>query len=169
VELLPVDLCQPAGLTLGPRNDLLLGCSVIFDTAGAAWSASDAKAAAPTQIIMDADSGQIDATVQGVGGSDEVWFNSGDGHYYTASRANPLGPVLGVIDAERRTLIQLVPTINVAAGIAPNPVHPAGTAHSVAVNPNNNHIFVPLPANNAFPNCLTGCIAVYGSSKEDDN
>jgi len=169
VELLQVDLCQPAGLTLGPRNDLLLGCSVIFDTAGAAWSASDTKAAAPTQIIMDADSGQIDATVQGVGGSDEVWFNSGDGHYYTASRANPLGPVLGVIDAERRTLIQLVPTINVAAGTAPNPVHPAGTAHSVAVNPNNNHIFVPLPANNAFPNCLTGCIAVYGTSKEDDN
>jgi len=23
---------------------------------------------------------------------------------------------------------------------------------------------VPLPANNVFPNCLTGCVAVYGTS-----
>src|SRR5258707_307019 len=163
VELLPVDLCQPAGLTLGPRNDLLLGCSVIFDTAGAAWSASDTKAAAPTQIIMDADTGQIDATVSGVGGSDEVWFNSGDGRYYTASRNNPLGPVLGVIDAERRTLIQLVPTINVAAGTAPNPVHPGGAADSGARHPHPNHIFVALAANKALPPHPTRWIAVFWS------
>jgi hypothetical protein len=39
----------------------------------------------------------------------------------------------------------------------------------VAVNPNNNQIFVPLAANNVFPNCLTGCIAVYGTSMEDDH
>jgi hypothetical protein len=39
--------------------------------------------------------------------------------------------------------------------------HPAGTAHSVAADANNNNIFVPLPANNVYPNCLTGCIAVF--------
>jgi hypothetical protein len=35
-------------------------------------------------------------------------------------------------------------------------------AHSVAVDASNNLIFVPMGANNVYPNCLTGCIAVYG-------
>jgi hypothetical protein len=68
-----------------------------------------------------------------------------------------------VIDAEDPTLIQLVPTYNVPAG----PGHPAGTAHSVAVNAGNNRVFVPLAANNAFPNCLTGCIAVFAGASEE--
>ena len=163
----PVDFCQPAGLTQGPRQNLLVGCSVIFDTAGAAWSASDANTAAPIQVIIDARTGQIVEKVPRVGGSDEVWFNEGDGNYYTASRANPSGPVLGVIDASTQTLLQVVPTLNVAAVAG---VHPAGTAHSVAVNPHNNHAFVPLPANNVFEDCLTGCIAVFGApgGRHDD-
>jgi hypothetical protein len=166
-----VDFCQPAGLALGPRQNLLLGCSVIFDTAGQAWSASDANTAAPIQVLMDARTGDVLKMVAGVGGSDEVWFNDGDGRYYTASRAQPGGPVLGVIDASSKTLVQVVPTINVAAVAG---VHPAGTAHSVAVNPVNNHAFVPLPANNVFPNCLNGCIAVFaapgnGKGNDDDN
>jgi hypothetical protein len=39
--------------------------------------------------------------------------------------------------------------------------HPASTAHSVAADASNNRIFVPLGANNVFPDCLTGCIAVF--------
>jgi hypothetical protein len=163
-KMLPVGFCQPAGLALGPRQDLLLGCSVIFDTANAAWSATDANSAAPAQVIMDAKTGAIDSRVSGVGGSDEVWFNPGDGRYYTASRNNPAGPVLGVIDAEDQRLVQVVPTFNTPA-TAPTP---RGTAHSVTANPRNNHIFVALPANNVFPKCLTGCIAVYGTSADDD-
>lgn len=72
--------------------------------------------------------------------------------------------VLGVIDATDEELLQLVPTYNVAAGKG----FPAGTAHSVAVDAKNNHIFVPLAANNVFPNCLTGCIAVYWHGDEDE-
>jgi hypothetical protein len=34
----------------------------------------------------------------------------------------------------------------------------------VAANAETNHVFVPLAANNVFPDCLTGCIAVYGRS-----
>ena len=125
-----VHFCQPAGLTLGPRNDLLLGCSVIFNTANTAWTGlTDPNPAAPSQVIMDARTGKIDATVAGVGGSDEVWFNAGDGRYYTASRANPgavpnganppTSPVLGVIDADSQRLVQTVPTFN-----TPNPTSP---------------------------------------------
>ena len=155
-----VDFCQPAGLTLRPHQNLLLGCSVVFDTAGGAWTASDPNTAAPIQVVMDARTGSVLKVVAGVGGSDEVWFNSGDGRYYTASRNQPGGPVLGVIDAQSQMLVQVVPTVNVAAVTG---VHPAGTAHSVAVNPVNNKAFVPLPANNVFPNCLNGCIAVFAA------
>src|SRR5205823_4846854 len=44
--LFPVQFCQPAGLALGPNQNLLLGCSVVFDTAGEVWSASGANTAA---------------------------------------------------------------------------------------------------------------------------
>lgn len=160
--LFPVKFCQPAGLTLGPNQDLLIGCSQVFnDTAGSA---------APTQIIMDARNGSIDRVVAGVGGSDEVWFNRGDGRYYTASRNNPTGPVLGVINAKRQSLVQIVPTVNAAGNAVSDPTvrFPAGTAHSVAVNPHNNHALVPLPANKVVPNCQNGCIGVYGTESNND-
>src|SRR5438034_985779 len=162
--LFSVDFCQPAGLTLGPHQDLLVGCSVVFDTIGHAWSPSDTNPAVPVQVVLDAKTGAIDKRVAGVGGSDEVWFNSGDRRYYTASRADPLGPVLGVIDAENQRLIQRVPTFNTPST---SPA-PRGTAHSVAVNPHNNHVFVPLPANKIPTSiCTNGCVAVFGPPDDD--
>jgi hypothetical protein len=177
----PVEHCSPAGLTLGPRHELLVGCNTVFDTAGNVWSPAGIVTAAPKNVILNVKTGST-TDVPGVGPGDEVWFNSGDGNYYATGSGSPLRPTpaaaaqgaapLGVIDAEDRNLIQLVPTFNVpAVGTGNNSTqHPAGTAHSVAVNAANNHVFVPLAANNAFPGCLTGCIAVFGrsSSKEDD-
>ncbi len=168
--LFPVKNCQPAGLTVGPKQDLLLGCSVTFDTAGDAWSLANpltkptATTAAPVSIIMDAKNGSIDRTVKGITGNDEVWFNPGDGRYYLAARAQPGGPVLGVIDAKSQKLLQLVPTVNQATTPSASPQ--AGSAHSVAADPHNNHAFVPLPTNNVFPNCLNGCVAVFGEPKQ---
>ena len=102
-----------------------------------------------------------------------MWFNPGDGRYYTASRENPgavliagntpASPVLGVIDAESQTLTQVVPTFDTPASSSA----PRGSAHSVAVDSHNNHAFVPLPANNVFPNCLHGCFAVFGAPRGD--
>ncbi len=120
----------------------------------------------------------------GRGVGDEVWYNPGDDHYYAVLSGGPLAPsfivqapgaaaqgpaTLGVIHASRQTLDQLVPTFNVPA-ITTGPAagqHPAGTAHSVAVDAANNHALVPLAANNVYPDCLKGCIAVYG--RRDDN
>ena len=159
----PVRRCQPAGLTVGPHNDLLIGCSETFTANnGPRWNpASPTPNPTPKQVIMRARTGDT-TDVPGVGGSDEVWFNNG--LYYTASRNNPEGPVLGVIDAESKKLIQVVPTV--APGAA------GGTAHSVAVDSHNNHAFVPLPANNRINGCANGCIAVYGvpngEASEDD-
>jgi hypothetical protein len=167
-----VKFCQPAGLTLGPNQDLLLGCSVVFDTAGNPWTRDPtglAPTAKPESVIMDARNGSIDKRVQGVGGNDEVWYNPGDGRYYLAARNQPGGsstpgkenfsPVLGIIDAKTMTLDQVVPTVN----------QPPGSAHSVAVNPHNNHAFVPFPANNVAPDCKNGCIAVFGAPRGRDD
>src|ERR1700730_7063555 len=179
----PIQFCQPAGLTVGPNVDLLVGCNTVFDTGGGVWDPTKNVTAAPLQVIIDARTGSIDAIVAGVGAGDEVWFNSGDGNYYTASSTSPLRPtevvgatpltaqgaaILGVIGARDKALKQLVPTFNVPAVTTGPLAHAAGTAHSVAANAKNNHVFVPLPANNVFPNCLTGCIAVYGTPARMD-
>ncbi|PYM91296.1 MAG: hypothetical protein DME04_19295, partial [Candidatus Rokuibacteriota bacterium] len=110
----------------------------------------------------------------------EVWFNRGDGKYYVTGSGSPLRPTLssaaqgstplGVIDAEDKTLVQLVPTFNVPAVGTGNSStqHPAGNAHSVAANAANNYVFVPLGANNVFPGCLTGCVAVFARPSKEE-
>jgi hypothetical protein len=183
-----VMFCSPAGLTKGPNNDALIGCNTVFDTVGKPWNAIDTNTAAPIQVILNVKTGN-QSVVAGVGVGDEVWYNKGDNNYYTASSTSPLRPldtvpsppvppltaqgaaILGVIDAKDQEVLQLVPTFNTPQ-VPPPPgtpiVRPAGTAHSVAADAKNNHIFVPLPANNVFPNCLTGCIAVYWHGDEDN-
>jgi len=193
-----VKFCSPAGLALGPSEDLLVGCNTIWDTAGAKWTTNadrDTGTAAPQLVILDAKTGGITANVRGAGVGDEVWFNKGDNHYYAASSGSNLAPnaitparppngtalaapvltaqgaaTLDVIDALSETLDQRVPTLNVPATVAPdtNP-HPAATAHSVAADAFTNHVFVPIGANNAVPNCLTGCITIYARSDPDSD
>jgi len=171
--------CSPAGLALNPNNHtLLVGCSVVFDTAGSPWSGTDALTAAPTFQIIGTD-GFIQAIIPGAGPSDEVWYNGGDNHFYTGSSGSPLAPsvvvkggvavsqgaaILGVLDGTSQRADQLVPTFNVPAVTGK---HPAGTAHSVAANENNNWVLVPLAADNVYPGCLTGCVAVYGRKDVD--
>lgn len=194
----PVDFCSPAGLALGPHDDLLVGCNTIFDETGAKWTTNadrDTKTAAPQLVILDAKTGVIEANVAGAGVGDEVWFNKGDNHYYAAASGSNLAPnaitpprsplgtatsapvltaqgaaTLDVIDAFSNTLDQRVPTLNVPAVTAAQGgvnVHPAGTAHSVAAYSETNHVFVPIAANNAVPNCLKGCITIYGRYDPD--
>ncbi len=185
--------CSPAGLALGPYDDLLVGCNTIWDTTGALWTGhADQRTAtaAPQLVIIDAKTGKVTTNVLGAGVGDEVWFNKGDNHYYAASSGSNLAPnalfparppvgtatpapvnisqgaaTLDVIDALSETLDQRVPTLNVPADPAGS--HPAGTAHSVAADASTNHVFVPIAANNAVPNCLTGCITINGRYDPD--
>jgi hypothetical protein len=190
----PVTFCSPAGLALGPNENLLVGCNTIWDTAGGLWTGNadvDTHTAAPQLVILDATTGSILANVLGAGVGDEVWFNAGNNHYYAAASGSNLAPnaivpprpptpslnaqgaaTLDVIDALSRTLDQRVPTLNVPQSPPPPAaptVHPAGTAHSVAASSGTNHVFVPIAANNAVPNCLTGCVTIYGSDDPDSD
>jgi hypothetical protein len=165
----PISHCSPAGLSKGPDHDFLVGCNLVFDTAGNVWDPAGPHTAAPILVILDVSTG-TSVNVPGVGAGDEVWFNSGDGNYYATGSGSPLRPLpaatakgstpLGVIDAKDQLLLQLVPTYNVPTVTGPG-AHPASTAHSVAADASNNRIFVPLGANTAFFDCLTGCIAVF--------
>ena len=176
----PINYCQPAGLTLGPNGDLLVGCNTVFDTSGNACSAvvpAPSTTAKPATCTGTANpqvavcnpvrgcTGNALVAIPGVGGGDEIWFNRGDGNYYVTAGNNPLGPSVGVVgsntSAQPNKLIQLVPSLPPVPAVAN--VHGAGTVHSVAASAGNNHVYVPLPANTAYANCAQGCIAVYGA------
>src|SRR6516164_2563970 len=192
----PITFCSPAGLALGPNEDLLVGCNTIWAEDGSLWTGRadlNTDTAAPQLVILDAKTGTITANITGAGVGDEVWFNKGDNHYYGAASGSNLAPnaitparapngvattapvltaqgaaTLDVVDAVSETLDQRVPTLNVPAVLAPAPnPHPAGTAHSVAADGVTGNVFVPIGANNAVPNCLTGCITIYGRRDPD--
>jgi hypothetical protein len=130
----PVSECQPAGLTVGPDEQLCIGCSAAAVTAGFA----------PRTLVMDLRTGSILATVLQAGGSDEVWYNSGDGNYYLAAAGMTGGPVLGVINADGLEWIENVPT--------------GANAHSVAADWRTNRVFVPVTPESDSPQ---GGIAVF--------
>jgi hypothetical protein len=180
----PINFCQPAGLTVGPNDDLLVGCNTVFDTSGnactavvpapnpagtpAAHPATCTGIAFPQAAIcnpLKGCTGNGLVSVPGVGGGDEVWFNSGDRNYYVTSGNNPIGPTFGVVASVVNNLTQLVPTLPPVPATNPTtpPGHSAGTVHSIAASSANNHVYVPLPANTSYPNCAQGCIAVFSA------
>ncbi|TAN05711.1 MAG: cytochrome C nitrite reductase [Rhodanobacteraceae bacterium] len=138
VEMIHVSQCMPAGLALGPGDHLLVGCS------------DDAVAAgfAPRSLIVDLHARKVVKTIRQVGGSDEVWYDAGAGRYYLAAVANTHGPVLGVIDARNDAWLKNLPT--------------GGDAHSVAADPHNGRVFVPITANDTIKGCSNGCVEVFG-------
>ena len=184
----PINYMQPAGLTVGPNGDLLVGANSVFDTSGkkctavvpapgtGAAPATCTGIAFPQEAICNPGKGCTGnslVSVPGVGGGDEVWFNSGDGNYYVTAGNDPVGPVFGVIgsgvNTPPNTLTQLVPTLPpVPAVTTGTNKHSAGTVHSVAASAANNHVYVPLPANTSYSDqsgntCVQGCIAVFSA------
>jgi hypothetical protein len=140
INSFPIPNCMPTSINVGPGTDVFVGCAD-----------HDGRAFAPSSVIINGTTGAILKVINDVGFVDQTWYNPGDNKYYTASRDMPTGPVLGVIDAGTRQWLINVPT--------------NGNAHSVAVDPKSNHIYVPLPSGG--PNCETlaadGCVGVYAS------
>ena len=89
--------CFPHGLALGPRQNLLLGCS-----------GDGATGTQMISIIMKATNGKVLKTFNQAGGSDEVYYDKGNNTYFLAMSSwtssgktgtgNPT-PSLGIIDA----------------------------------------------------------------------
>jgi hypothetical protein len=169
--VIPLPACGPNGATVGVDDNLLLGCT---------------PANYPPQtttLVINAKT-HNSAAVNGITGSDEVFFNKGDNRYYLgASRAiKPptstlgSGAVLGVVSGSS-VLIETIPS--------------SSGSHSVAADSKRNLIFVPeiysRPAGAVPPGDANtvgggpttvgslvcggadGCIAVYKHKVEDDD
>jgi hypothetical protein len=134
--------CDPTGLALGPGTDIAVGCR-------------EATTGAPLLVqIMNRATGQILASPN-AGGGDQIEYNPGTNHYYNSSSrwtangtaaangtcgaASPCTPVLAVIDATSRTVISRLPSGN--------------NAHSVAVDPATNKVFMPASSGSSPAGC----------------
>jgi hypothetical protein len=141
--------CMPTSIVAGPGPQYLVGCA---DHDGEAFPVNEyiINDVAGNNISCPAPPAQLISCMQitQVGGVDETWYNPGDNKYYLAARDMPNGPVMGVIDAGSKLWLE-----NVATG---------ANSHSIAVDPNNNHAFVPLQSGGQ---CQTqssnGCVGVY--------
>ena len=165
--IIPLASCEaPQGMAIGPDHQILLGCN----GAGGANH--------PTAVIDDRN-GHVIKTLPNESGSDMVWYNPGDGHYFLArSAAVGTNQLLGVVDADS-------PGIWVGGEFAGGDIKAdadvitanksiAGrNAHSVAADPILNKVFVPIPAG-VSTICGTlggidanGCIAVFKAPNDD--
>jgi hypothetical protein len=162
--VLSLDECGPNGATVGPHDNLLLGCTPQNVPTNTKTLVINAK----TKNFLN---------VGNITGSDEVWFNAGDDRYYLgASRACGLaagcpkgGALLGVVDGETSLFIEGVPQ--------------STASHSLAADSKRNRIFVPqvAPAAVVGPGgdtttvgagiCGTnnGCIGVYFHDVDNDD
>jgi hypothetical protein len=162
--VVPLHQCGPNGATVGPHDNLLLGCTPQNNP-------SDTDT-----LVINAKTKNF-ALIGNITGSDDVWFNSGDNRYYLgASRACGLaagcptgGAVLGVVDGTS-VLIEKIPQ--------------SSNSHSVAADSERNFIYVPqvAPASvvgsdgdtttvgQGICGSTNGCVAVYvhDVDEEDD-
>ena len=165
--IIPLASCEaPQGMALGPDHQILLGCN----GAGGANH--------PTAVIDDRN-GHVIKTLANESGSDEVWFNEGDGHYFLA-RSSSVGAnqLLGVVDADTPGLghedEKHGDSIKADTDVITANKSIAGrNAHSVAADPNTNQVYVPIPAG-VGTICSSmggydsnGCIAVFKTPKDD--
>ena len=118
IGIMPLPNCRPHGNAVGQGADLFIGCN--FGT--------DADGMPPQQVIFNVKTGKA-IYAPGAGGTDETAADNGLGLYYSAATGMKGGPILAVFDAKTHKLIQSIPT--------------KGRAHSVAVDPNNHHVFLP--------------------------
>jgi hypothetical protein len=102
--VVPLHACGPNGATVGPHENLLLGCTPGNNPNNT------------TTLVINAETKNY-ANIGGITGSDEVWFNPGDKRYYTGSSAAIGGAVLGVIDGTS-VLIETVPQSSASHSVA---------------------------------------------------
>ena len=121
----------PSGIAMGPGNDALIGCDP--DEGGK-----------QSTVIIDRTNGTTLAELP-FGGTDEAVYDPVSNRYFLAAghhsadnvsrvgnKAAKFDPALGIVNASTRSLVAIVPT---GAG-----------SHSVAVDGESHHVFVPFAA-----------------------
>jgi hypothetical protein len=142
-KIFPLGNCDPTGLDLGPGTDMAISCRQ--GNAGEQL----------TVQILDRTNGTLKATVL-IGGGDQIAYDGPTNRYYLAasrwtksglssgpscSAASPCTPVLGIIDAASRTLVQTAFSGN--------------NARSVGVDPVTHRVYMPFSSSTAPAGCST--------------
>lgn len=142
---IPLSSCAgPQGMAIGPENQILLGCN-------------DPNKTVPSTVIIDQHSGSVTKVLSGEDGSDEVWFNEGDGHYYLARSGGATPQQLGIVDS-----IGGREDDSVSDGLPNTSTSPHGGNHSVAADPILNQVYLPVASTSG----ATLCSAVGGSDTQ---
>ena len=154
--VVPLPACGPNGATVGPNDNLLLGCSP-------GNNPSDTQT-----LVINAKTKQSVST-NSITGSDEVFFNRGDNRYYLGAYKAHGGSVLGVVSGKTNFFIESIPQ--------------SSNSHSVAADSERNLIFVPQVAPVAVVGAggdvttvgqgicggTNGCVAVYKHDVDEDD
>ncbi|MGA8490170.1 MAG: hypothetical protein WB711_07090 [Terriglobales bacterium] len=128
--------CMPTSMVQGPGDNFLVGCAD-----------HDGEAFPPLEYIINGTTGAILSTINQVGGVDETWYNPTDNRYYLAARDMLPSAMMGVIDAGTNQWLVNMPT--------------GSNAHSISVDPNTNHVFVPFQSGGiCAPLTTYGCVGV---------
>jgi hypothetical protein len=178
VFTIPLSACTgPMGMAIGPENQILLGCS------------ANGTPQNQNSAIINKRSGAVESILTGYGGTDEVWFNGGDGHYILPfcpascrATSSPTPEQIGVIDSKGFRADQSVTVASATTTPAPPPAA-MRRVKSVAADPSTNQVYIPIPGIGggapAFapticssaptkvgsPTDATGCIAVFTTTE----
>jgi hypothetical protein len=148
---IPHDQCEgPQGMAIGPENQILLGCN-------------DPLKDVPSTVVINLHNGNVIHVLRNEDGSDQVWFNHGDGHYFLAESGGANPQHLGVVDAQTGKEDRSPQT-----GLAGK-----GGVHSVAADATTLKVFVPIATTSGAGVCSSvggddsdGCIAVFKAARQ---
>ena len=155
------------GMALGPNHQIAIACGTT----------------APGSVVITEDFGTIYSLVGEVG-TDEIWYNPGDNHYFYATVLKGGAPpptgqiILGVVDACGDSPPPCVPQVDTVATPTPPGVTPVVPAigNKTAADPVANQVYVPVNPTNAPLSKICsshggddtkGCIAVFTTTSDD--
>jgi hypothetical protein len=134
-----IGACAASGLGLGSNGNLLVGCSN------------------GPPVVLNPTTGTANQLATAAG-ADELYYNPTDNTFAVTGALANGDRVIDVLNGSTYALIQEINLTSMGFG--------HGNAHSVAINPLNGEIFVPIPAGSGDTACLNGCVAAFDSVPE---
>lgn len=135
--------CGSSGLAIGATGNLMVGC---------------ANANTQTVVLNPSGTGAIVAKLAQVSGSDELWYDEANGNFYVTGVDAAGHRVIDIYSDNGYSLLQSIDLTALGAGVS--------NLHSVAVDPLNGNIFVPLTGTSDDKLCPGGCVAVFAQVPE---
>ena len=129
-----IGACGSSGLALGSNGNLLVGCS------------------GGSPVVLNPTTGTAHQLTT-AGGADELWYNPTNNTFAVTGALSNGNRVIDVLDGSTYALDQEINLTAMGFG--------TGNAHSVAVDPFNGEIFVPIPGGGTNTACAAGCVAAF--------